>query len=230
MTDYLRTGNLDERDMNPDYRQAEKTFREKARTLWTTNEEIKRSVRSKLDLTPEERQDEYMKLYKQKVEGPFEQQASDFVGEIMGPRGEDERVLTQGVGDSFPDHLCALSGKPVEELPGLMKTAKRTGQQDLARAVAQVALDRNQFALFNEWAEGEPELAEALKRIRTTPDTEQLVTRTKAVRPHAADANSLEPTAEDHQKAAQKHAADEASRAAFFNRPRSIVGRHSRPI
>lgn len=226
----MRNGNIAEKDMSPEYRQAERDYREKARHLWTENEAAKKAARSQVEATPEERQDAYMQRYQQKIAPVFDKLASDFVAQIMGPRGEDEKLLTQGVGERFSDHLIAISGKPDAELPALMKTARRTGQKDLVRAVAQVALDRNQFGLFKQWAESEPELADALKRVRTTPDAEQLATRTNAMRPPKASPEALEPTAADKERAASAPAAEEASRAAFFNRPRSIVGRRTRVV
>jgi hypothetical protein len=224
MTDYLRNGNLNEKDMRPEYLEAERVYREQAQRLWASNEKTKREARAKVDLSPEERLDFYRQRYQELISSPFNRLAGSFIESVMAPRGADERRLTQGVGEKFSDHLIALSGKTDEELPALMKTAQRTGQADLVRAIAQVSLDRNQFGVFNEWAAGEPDLAAALKRVRSTPDPEQLATRAGAMRPPKADPEALEPRQEDHDRAASRPAAEAASRAAFYGRPRSIVG------
>lgn len=230
MSDYLRNGNLDEKDMSSAYLAAEQSFREKAARLWEDSEEAKKTARSMVDATAEERQDFYKQRYQRKIAPTFDKLASDFVDEVMRPRGRDERLLTQGVGTGFSDYLISLSDKPLEELPSLMRTAQRTGQRDLVRAIAQVALGRNEFALFEEWAASEPELAGALKRVKSTPDPEQFATRTNALRPPKASPEALEPTDEDRARVASAPAMEEANRAAFYNRPRSISGRTTRVL
>lgn len=230
MTDYLKNGNLDESRMSAEYLEAEKKYREKGSRLWDRNEQLKKDVRSKLGLTPEQRLDEYMQLYQRDISTPFAKMASDFFFQIMKPRGNDERLLSQGVGEKFSDHLIALADKPVEELSAIMQTAQRTGEKDLVRAVAQVGLDRNAFGLYNQWAASEPELAEALKRVRSTPDPEQVETRANAARPPKASPSALQPTQVDFDRAkqaewARKHA-EEQERRGFYGITRH-VGRHS---
>lgn len=230
MADYLKNGNLDESRMSKDYLAAEKEYRERGKRLWEKNEELKKTVRSKLDLTPEQRLDEYMQLYQRDISTPFNKMASEFFFQTMKPRGEDERLLSQGVGEKFSDHLIALADKPVEELSAIMQTAQRTGEKDLVRAVAQVAIDKNHFGLYNQWAASEPELAEALKRVRSTPDPEQVETRANAARPPKASPDALQPTQVDFDRAKQaetaRKLAEEQQRRGFFGITRH-VGRHS---
>lgn len=230
MTDYLETRNLDEDEMNAEYRAAEEAYREEAGRVWDKNEEIKASIRHDLNLTPDERLDAYQQRYERDVAPRFNEAATRFVSGIMGPRGEDERRLSEGVGEKFADHLIALTGKSTEELGAIMQTAQRTGQGDLVRAVAQVALDKNAFGIFDRWAESEPELAAALQRLRTTPGPDQLATRTGAMRPPVADITGLTPNPADVERVRSAEAARLANkqrdRQRFFGYTRQ-AGRYS---
>lgn len=230
MTDYLTTGPLDDKDMDPGYRAAEEAYREQAARLWETAEELKREVRLNVEMSDEEREDLYMRRYLDRVEEPFNKLAGDFVASVAAPRGEAERALTEGVGEKFGEFVVSLSGKPADELKRVMKTAGRTGQGDLAAAAAQVALDGNLFGIFDEWAASDPKRAEAMRRVRTTPGPEQLATRAKALKPPRADASSLVPGEKEREAVAMKRAADDAAKEAFYNRPRSFSGRTVRHV
>jgi hypothetical protein len=223
MTDYLEPASLEERDMDPEFKSAEEEYRNQAGKLWTEAEELKKRTRRKVDATPEERLGEYMAEY-QSINTSFEKLADGFAQRVESQRRADKRLLQEGVGEKFTDHVIALASKPAEELDLIMQAAKRTSQQDLARACAQVALDKQRYRLFEQWAEGEPELAAAMKRLRTTPNLDQLRTRTLAMRPPRADAGVLEPTQEDRDRVVSHKAAQEAARASFFGLPRRQVG------
>jgi len=223
MADYLEPANLDEKDMSPDYREAEQAYREQAAKLWTEAAELKKRVRRNVDVEPEERQDEYLAAY-QSLNTRFEKLANDFSRRVETQRRSDTHLLQEGVGERFADHVISLSARPVEELEQIMQTARRTGERDLARACGQVALDKQRYQLFEEWASSEPELADAMRRLRTIPSVDQLRVRTLAMRPPRAAADTLEPTAADYEHAQSSKASAEAARAAFFNLPRRQVG------
>jgi hypothetical protein len=234
MTDYLNNnGNLQEKDMNAEFRQAEEAFRTQAGQLWERNREAIGTIRGDLDLEPHERQDQYLQRYTNQIAPKFEQLAGEFVGRIMHQRSQDEALLSQGTSERFADHVVELSGKSTEELEQIAKTAARTGQKDLHRAAAQVGLDRNAFGLYQSWATSEPDLAAALERLRSTPDAEQLRTRTLAMKPPTADPDRLEPTYAEHQAAqereSQARSAATARRRSFFGITRQS-GRHSTRI
>jgi hypothetical protein len=225
MSDYLEGTSLDERDMNPEFKEAEQEYRDQASKLWTEAEELKSRTRRRVDDTPEERQSAYMADY-QSINNRFERLANGFTQRVETQRRADKRLLQEGTGEKFADFVVSLSTKPAEELDQIMQTAQRTGARDLARACAQVALDKRRFQLFEEWAQGEPELAAAMKRLRTTPGLDQLRTRTLSMRPPRAGAETLEPTQGDRERVVSQSAAQEAARAAFFGLPRRQVGRY----
>ena len=222
--DYFDSGNIDEKNMSEEYREAEALYRKQAARLWDLNEELKKETRARIDDEPEERLDHYRQRYEQGIEREFQKGASEFISGIAGPLGKDRRLLQESVGASFANHVIALAPRSTEELERVMQTAQRTGEEDLARAVAQVALDRQHYGLFERWASSEPELAAAMRRIRSTPGPEQLAVRTNAMKPPKAAPESLQPAAEDFERAESVKTSQEAARARFFNLPRRQVG------
>jgi hypothetical protein len=158
--------------------------------------------------------------------------ASNHVATVAGQRGQDERLLTEGVGAKFSDHVVSLADKSDEQLKSIAHTAKRTGQNDLVRAAAQTALDRNLFEVYRQWSQDDPERAQALERLRSTPDVEQLATRTEAMKPPVAFPESLTPTfseKEEHARREERKRQDAERRRQEFYRnppPRRQVGRY----
>ena len=212
--------------MHPDYLKKEQAFREKAARLWDQERQLREGVRSRVGAEPEARQEAYMKGYQQ-LEERHEQLVEEINQEHSKRTAAAEKKLYAGTGERFGGYLVELSSKPADELEGIMRTAQRTGQKDLARAVAVAALDKNQFGVFDQWAASDPETAEALKYLRTTPGGSQFYDRTtRAMRPPKADPASLEPTAEDLQRFREEEARRNAPRQQFFhpNRPRYQVG------
>ncbi len=126
-----------------------------------------------------------------------------------------------------------MANVPDERLESLMNTATRSGQEELARAIAASAYERGGSAstIFNSWAEAKPERAAALERIKGTPGASQFYTRTKlAMTPPKAALGDLMPTAEDERKAAEAEAASNVTKyAEFFGPtvPRQVGGRFS---
>jgi hypothetical protein len=112
-----------------------------------------------------------------------------------------------------------------------MITARRSSQTDLERATAQVAYQRGLRPVWQSWAEADPQRAAAVTLLRGVPGIEQLHTRTaRAMRPPKATADDLEPTAADHQRAAEAAAEKARPRARFFGvsrQRRQVSGRIS---
>jgi hypothetical protein len=237
MTDYLKTGHLDEAAMNPEYREAEERFRSEAKRLWDQNRKIQADTRRRVLegklASPEEAESEYMQRYCDEVQPKYQKLASEHVTRTAGRMAEDRAKLTQGVGQRFSDHLVNLADKSDEQLESIHHTAKRTGQDELVAATAQVALDRNQFELYRQWSQDDPGRARALERLRSTPDVEQLAARTQAMKPPIAARESLMPSQAETQEFEKKRAAAEATaeyaKREFYGGPRvrHFVGRHS---
>lgn len=205
------------------YLKMEADYQEKAIALHKKNERIQAGIRQDLGATPEEREERYMKAY-ESLNEEFEKLANTHALAVTEDRRELEKTVNAGTGERFSEHLTALANVPDGKLEEMMKTARRTGQKDLARAIAHTALDRNRFGVFEEWAAANPETADALTRLRSIPDLDRLRTRTLALRPFKASPQSLTPTQEDRERVANAETSKEASKAAFFNRPRRQVG------
>ena len=231
-TEYLQADGLRERDMDPAYRQAEESFRSGADFLWERNDKIIAEIRSNVHLSQEEREAEYVRRYQGEILQEFDWRAGAFTGQIVGQRAADERLLVGGAGPQFGQYVVSLAGKGKGELEQIMATARRTGQLDLERAAAQVALDQNLFGLFDGWVKADPQREAALRRIRTTPGDEQLAVRTNAFKPIKAMPEELVPKREDHELEARRRAFQRMSTEDFFGRKpvRVMYGRHTREV
>ncbi len=225
--DYDAQQNIDEGRMHPDYRTEEEGFRKRAMSFIDAERELRERIRSDVDATPDERQEAYMGGY-EKIEAGFSRAADDFGSRIGKTISESREKVFTGRGEGFSGHLIQASSMPKEKLPELMAVARRTGQQDLQQAVAMVAHERHMFPLFNEWAASEPERAEALRRLRGTPGSEQFYARTTlAMKPPRADSQGLEPTQADRDQAEDLARRKAAPRQQFFNLPRRQIGRRT---
>ncbi len=142
-----------------------------------------------------------------------------------------ETLYGGGSGKKFSEHLASVANVADERLQPLMNTAVRSGQEELARAIAVSAYERGERTIFNSWAEANPERAAALARIKGTPGAEQFYTRTKlAMRPPKAALQDLIPTPEDERRAAEAAAASNVAKyAEFFGPtvPRQVGSRRS---
>jgi hypothetical protein len=171
----------------------------------------------------------YMVAY-QGLERRLEQLSGEFGRDIGHDVHEAERVLNPGTGPRFAEHLTAVTGIRDEKLAEIMATARRSGQADLERAIAVSAYERGVRPVWQSWAEANPERAQAVKRLRSTPGPEELYTRTAlAMRPPKAGIGDLEPTAEDRKRAAEAEARKNAPRVEFFgssatSQPRRQIG------
>ncbi len=212
-------------EFHPSYHEAEEKFRAEASRLHSRNKDLQASIRKNVDTPLEAREEAYIEGYRGLSES-FDQLANKFALSVEEDRRALEQTVYAGTGDKFSEHLTALANVPDQQLATLMATARRTGQRDLERAVAITSLERHIHSpLFEEWARGNPETADALTRLRGLPDSDRLRTRTLAMRPFKAAPEALTPKQEDHERAAGMNAAKEASKAAFFNRPRRQAGR-----
>jgi hypothetical protein len=224
--EYTPDHRVDEEQMHPDYREKEEAFREKAGKLWTEEQATRERIRSNVNLSEEERADTYMAAY-----ASLEKRLGTLAGEFGRTVGKDVQEATEelyaGAGEKFSEHLTSVANVPDERLEQLMNTATRSGQEELARAVAAVAYERGQRGLFNRWADANPERAAAIERLKGTPGSEQLYTRTaRTMRPPKANIEDLLPTHEDARKAREAEAAKNMPREAFFGpQVRRQVGR-----
>ena len=211
-------------EFSPQYHEKEEEFRTEAARLHSRNEDLQASIRKDVHIPLEDREDLYVESYKS-LNSSFEKLANDFARSVEDERTAYEKTVYAGTGERFSDHLTQLANVPDEQLETLMKTARRSGQKDLARAVAITSLERRGVSpLFEEWAGSNPETANALTRLRGLPDSDRLRTRTLTMRPFKARPESLVPRQEDHEREASKATAKEASKAAFFGGPRRQVG------
>jgi hypothetical protein len=219
---------VDEAHMHEDYRQKESAFREEAAKLWTEEANARDRIRSNVGLTEEERQDLYMESY-QGLQKRLDSLSDEFGREVGKTIQEATQTLYAGEGKKFSEHLSAVATVSDEQLATLMRVARRSGQEDLERAVAVTAYERGERGLWGRWAEKDPERAAAVERIKGTPGAEQLYTRTAgAMRPPKANLEDLMPTDVDVRKAAEAEAAKNQPRVEFFGAsdlPRRQVGR-----
>lgn len=212
-------------EFHKSYHEAEEKFRTEASRLHSRNEDLQASIRRNVDAPDEAREAVYIEGY-QGISEDFDKLANDFARSVERDRSALERTVYEGTGEKFSDHLTRLAGVPDGQLETLMRTARRSGQKDMERAVAITSLERQGHSpLFEDWAQTDPQTAEALQKLRGLPDLDRLRTRTLAMRPFKAHPEALTPRQEDREREAAKAAADEASKAAFFNRPRRQAGR-----
>jgi hypothetical protein len=219
-----------EEHMHPDYHAAETRFRDQAAKLWDKESNARAQIRTDVSLSEEERMDRYIAVY-----GGLEKTLDELSGDIGREEGkailEATETLYGGSGKQFSEHLTSVANVPDERLQALMNTATRSGQGELARAVAVSAYERGERTIFTSWAEANPERAAALERIKGTPGAEQFYTRTKlAMRPPKAALADLMPTHEDERKAAEAEAASNVTKyAEFFGPtvPRQVGSRRS---
>jgi len=212
---------VDEERFHPDYAERETRFRDQAASLWDQESNVRAQIRTDVGLSEEERMDRYIPAYRE-----LEKTLDELSGELGREEGEAILAATEtlygGSGKTFSAHLASAANVPDERLESLMNTAVRSGQEDLARAVALTAYERGGSAstIFTSWAEAHPERAAALERIKGTPGAEQMATRTRlAMTPPKAALQDLIPTHEDERKAAEKKAASDMTKYAQFFGP-----------
>ena len=221
---------VDEEQMHPDYLERETRFRDQAATLWDKEAAVRTMIRTDVSLSEEERMDRYIPAFR-----ALEKTLDELSGEIGREEGKAIQEATEilyggGAGKKFSEHLASVANVPDERLESLMNTATRSGQGELARAVAVSAYERGERTIFNSWAEANPDRAAALERIKGTPGSAQFYTRTKlAMRPPKAALADLIPTPEDERRAAEAEAVAGMKYTEFFGQGvrRQVGGRVS---
>ena len=222
-----------EENMHPDYLERETRFRDQAGGLWDQESNARAQIRADVSLSEEERMDRYIAVY-----GGLEKTLDELSGELGREEGKAIVAATEilyggGGGKKISEHLASVASVPDAGLQALMNTATRSGELELARAVALTAYERGGSAsgLFNSWASSHPERAAALERIKGTPGAEQFYTRTRrAMTPPKAALADLIPTHEDERRAAEKKAASDMTKYADFfgpTVPRQVGSRRS---
>lgn len=211
-------------EFNEQYHEMEERYRSKVYPLHEQERRLREFLRMDVTMEPEDKQRAYMQGWNE-INAKFEELANDFGRRFDNDRLALEEKIHKGTGKAFGEHLASLSSTPDEKLDELLTTAERTGQKDLARAVAATALTRSKFgvaecAVFHRWADSDPELADALKRHRTLPPENRFLDRTLAIRPPRADAESLQSTQVDWDLHYEEQRRKEADRNRFFNLPK----------
>lgn len=206
--------------MHPEYLERETRFRDQAGKLWDRESNVRAQIRTDASLSEEERMDRYMAAY-----AGLERTLDELSDEIGREEGgailkATNTLFGGGSGKKFAEHLASVANVPDERLESFMNIATRSGQGELARAVAVSAYERGEHGLFNSWVESNPERAEALKRIKGTPGAEQFYTRTKrAMTPPKAELSDLMPTPADERRAAEEREAASVTKWAEFFGP-----------
>jgi hypothetical protein len=180
------------------YVEAEAELERQMTLAYQSSQNIQQQIRCQENLTDEQREQRYIERFIPIAEN-LDNAASAFVGFWENQRSELAKKVHEGTGERFADHVGRVSELPDEKLGEVMETAIRTGQDDLAQAVAEVSLTRQGYSqLFNGWAALNPERAEALKRLHSLPDRERLITRANArAQVPPASPEAFKPTQED---------------------------------
>jgi hypothetical protein len=217
-----------ESDMDSDYLRAETNWRGEASRFWQQERDLRAKVRRSLDLDEEDRALVYQHEY-QKIEEAFKASADGFTNHWLQERRLAHERVYRNLSDGFRDSLLSAMSLPDDALEGTLNVAQRSGQTDLAQAIAQVALERNNFALFERWGRENPDKAKALGTLRRVPGFDQLTTRVhKAMRPPRADLENLRPGHAEVEAAreAEEHSRVNADLREFYGNPR--IGRRGR--
>ena len=227
-------------EFDPKYHEQEQALEQKQAEVLERNEALKASIKDRADLSDEERADAYMEGHAELTQ-ELQDAADALISQVESERSELRRKVHAGTGERFGEYLIDLAGKSEEELRPLMQTALRTGQEDLARAIAQTAYEKNLsgLGLFAEWAEANPETSEALERLNSLPSHDRLEARAKArTFVPKAGLQSLMPSpaalerarraaAEEQERAERERIAKAMQREQFFRQPLRRVGRRS---
>lgn len=192
------------------------------------HEQHRQEVRRTFKLDAERPQEDREKLYMEKVypkyEGAWTEAAQDFVHETVQLQNELEE---RAYGKPDPSHLIGLANVPNEKLEEVLTSAQSAGDESLQRSVIAIARQRGERGLVNKWVESDADRKAAAQELKAIPELERLEPIAKGRRVPRAGTETLAPDREAIEEQVSKNAADEASRAAFFNRPRRMVGRRS---
>jgi hypothetical protein len=221
---------IEDSEMHRDYVRDEGAFRAAASRLIEHEMTLRERVRSRVDLSAEERQNSYMQGH-QTIMEEYDRLAGEFGRQQGKAVAAAQNVLyKEGASEHYAEMLARAASTPDEKLPELMQLASQSGLADLERAVDRVADQRKPGGtseLFDAWVAKDPKRQAARDRLAGTPRLRQFEARLRAVKPPRANADDLTPTATDEQRAADERAAKSAARVEFFGgtpRPRRQVG------
>jgi hypothetical protein len=170
-------------DMSSDYLRAETRWRGEAAKFWTQERNLRQKVRRSLDLDDEDRALVYQ-VECQKFEASFQASTDGFTNHWLRERRLAHSRVYQNLTDGFRESLLSAAALPDDALEGTYNVAHRSGQADLAQAIAMTALERQNFRLFERWGREHPDKADALQVLRRVPGFEQMTTRVhKAMKP-----------------------------------------------
>jgi hypothetical protein len=195
---------LAESDMSEDYVRAEDRWRGEARRFYEAEKALRAKVRRSLDLDDEDRALVYQVEY-ERIESAFRASADGFCNHWLQERRLAHERVYRNLSDGFRESLLSAMSLPDDALEGAYNVAQRSGQSDLAQAVAMVALERKNLALFEKWGRENQDKADALRLLRRVPGFSQLETRVhKAMRPPRAELAGLRPGAAEVEEARQQ--------------------------
>jgi hypothetical protein len=218
-----------EPDMSRDYLWAETKWRGEASRFWQQERDLRQKVRRSLDLDEDDRALVYQVEYG-KIEEAFKASADGFTNHWLQERQLAHERVYRNLSDGFRDSLLSAASLPDDALEGTYNVAHRSGQADLAQAIAMTALERNNFALFERWGRENSDKAKALQTLRRVPGFDQLTTRVhKAMKPPRPDSVSqMRPGAAEVQAAAEAESHDRTNAQVreFFGNP--SLGRRGR--
>jgi hypothetical protein len=211
-----------EPDMSRDYLRAETKWRGEASRFWQQERELRAKVRRSLDLDEDDRALVYQVEYR-KIEEAFKASADGFTNYWLQERRLAHERVYRNLSDGFRSSLLSAMALPDDALEGTLNVAQRSGQRDLAQAVAQVALERGDFGLFECWGRENSDKASALRLLRRVPGFDQLTTRVhKAMKPPRPDnVSQLRPGHAEVEAAreAEENSRINAQTREFFGNP-----------
>lgn len=233
LPEWMDTGHaIAEPDMDRDYLRAETKWRGEASRFWQQERELRAKVRRSLDLDEGDRALVYQVEYG-KIEEAFNASADGFTNHWLQERQLAHERVYRNLSDGFRDSLLSAASLPDDALEGTYNVAHRSGQADLAQAVAMTALERGNFGLFERWGRENSDKAKALKTLRRVPGFDQLTTRIhKAMKPPRPDSVSqLRPGAAEVQAVAEAESRDRTNAQVreFFGNP-SLGRRRGRRV
>jgi hypothetical protein len=210
LPEWMDTGHaIAEPDMSGDYLRAEAKWRGEASRFWTQERELRQKVRRSLDLDEDDRALVYQVEYG-RIEEAFKASADGFTNHWLRERQLAHERVYRNLSDGFRESLLSAASLPDDALEGTYNVAHRSGQTDLAQAVAMTALERKNFGLFERWGRENPDKAQALQTLRRVPGFDQMTTRVhKATKPPPANLAGLRP---GHAEVEEARRAEESSR------------------
>src|SRR5829696_6274108 len=205
LPEWADSDSLDESGMDRTYLQAEARWRGEAERFYRREMELRAKVKRSLDLDDEGRAMVYMVEHERIVED-FQRSADAFTNGWLDQRRRAYQAVYENRTDGFRDAVLRASGMEEAELGRTLNIAMRSGQRDLAAAVAQVALERNLFGIFDRWGRENPQAAKNLQILRRTPGYSQMETRVhKAMKPPTVESpHHLRPGAVELHEAQER--------------------------